>query len=64
MDRKNTGNLKTTIELSIKLRTSTNDNGETVYYAPIEIRDKADLANYGISWEDCKTIILGLYPCP
>lgn len=59
MDRKNTGNLKTTIELSIKLRTSTNDNGETVYYAPIEIRDKADLANYGISWEDCKTLHFG-----
>ena len=59
MDRKNTGNLKTTIELSIKLRTGINNNGETVYYAPIEIRDKADLANYGISWDDCKTLHFG-----
>ena len=30
-----------------------------IYFAPIEIRDKADLENYGISWNDCKTLHFG-----
>ena len=29
------------------------------YYAPIEIKDRADLDNYGITWEDCKTLRFG-----
>lgn len=32
---------------------------ENIYYAPIEIKDKADLAIYGITWEDCKTLHFG-----
>ena len=34
-------------------------NDNQVYYAPIEIKDKADLDNYGISWNDCKTLHFG-----
>ena len=55
----NTGNVQTEIELSVKLKTTTNEKGEILYYAPIEIKDKADLANYGITWDDCKTLHFG-----
>lgn len=55
----NTGNAQTEIELSAKLKTTTNEKGEIVHYAPIEIKDKADLANYGITWDDCKTLHFG-----
>ena len=36
--------------------TSIGENGEILYDCPIEIKDKADLDNYGISWNDCKTL--------
>ena len=44
---------------TVKLKATINKSGEAVYEAPIEIRDKADLANYGITWEDCKTLRFG-----
>lgn len=44
---------------TVKLTATINESGEAVYEAPIEIRDKADLANYGITWEDCKTLRFG-----
>lgn len=44
---------------TVKLKATINESGEAVYEAPIEIRDKADLANYGITWEDCKTLRFG-----
>ena len=44
---------------TVKLEATINESGEAVYEAPIEIRDKADLANYGITWEDCKTLRFG-----
>ena len=34
--------------------TSIGDNGEILYDCPIEIKDKADLDNYGIGWDDCR----------
>ena len=34
--------------------TSIGANGEILYDCPIEIKDKADLDNYGIGWEDCR----------
>ena len=42
-----------------KLEATINEFGETVYQAPIEIRDKADLTNYGITWDDCRTLRFG-----
>lgn len=36
--------------------TSIGANGEILYDCPIEIKDKADLDNYGITWDDCKTL--------
>lgn len=58
MARTNTGN-----ELSIRYTTTRTENGEIVYYAPIEIKDKNDLANYGITWDDCKTLHFGTSDC-
>lgn len=40
-------------------QTCTGKNGEILYHAPIEIRSKADLENYGITWDDCRTITFG-----
>ena len=34
--------------------TSLGEHGEILYDCPIEINDKADLENYGITWEDCR----------
>lgn len=31
-------------------------NGEILYDCPIEIRSRADLCNYGITWNDCRTL--------
>ena len=45
MEKTNSGNPRTT--------------DENIYYAPIEIKDSEDLANYGITWEDCKTLHFG-----
>lgn len=36
--------------------TSIGANGEILYDAPIEIKDQADLDNYGITWDDCRTL--------
>ena len=36
--------------------TSIGANGEILYDCPIEIKDTADLRNYGITWDDCKTL--------
>ncbi len=42
-----------------KLEPIVKENGEVVYEAPIVIHDKADLQNYHITWEDCKTLHFG-----
>ena len=42
-----------------KLQATINENGETVYQAPIEIKSDADLENYGITREDCRTLHFG-----
>ena len=34
--------------------TSIGANGEILYDCPIEIKDKADLDNYNIGWDDCR----------
>lgn len=47
---------KAGLEAEFKHGTSIGANGEILYDCPIEIKDKADLDNYGISWEDCKTL--------
>ena len=31
-------------------------DGEILYDCPMEIRDQQDLRNYGITWNDCKTL--------
>lgn len=41
-----------------KLQTK-NEKGEVIYYAPIEIKNEDDLTNYGITWDDCKTVHFG-----
>ncbi len=50
---------QTNIELSVKLKATINEHGVPIYEAPIEIHDKADLNNYGITWNDCRTIHFG-----
>ena len=42
-----------------KHRSYVGENGETLYDAPIEIRGKADMDNYGITIEDCKYLHFG-----
>ena len=39
--------------------TSIGENGEILYDAPLEIRDQADMANYGITTEDCRYLHFG-----
>ena len=39
-----------------KHNTSIGPNGEILFDAPIEIKDQADLDNYGITWNDCRTL--------
>ncbi len=36
--------------------TSIGPNGEILFDAPIEIKDQADLDNYCITWDDCRTL--------
>jgi len=36
--------------------TTVGANGEILYDCPIEIKDTADLRNYGITWNDCRTL--------
>lgn len=43
-------------ESAFRHNTSVGVNGEILYDAPIEIRDQADLDNYGITWSDCRTL--------
>lgn len=40
-------------------QTTVGKNGEVLYDAPIEIRDKADMDNYGITKEDCRYLHFG-----
>ena len=35
------------------------ESGETVYLMPVIVKNQTDLANYQISWEDCKTLKFG-----
>lgn len=42
-----------------KHRSYVSEKGETVYDAPIEIRGKADMENYGITIEDCRYLHFG-----
>ena len=42
-----------------KHRSYVGENGETLYDAPIEIKDKADMDNYGITIEDCRYLHFG-----
>lgn len=39
--------------------TSIGENGEILYHFPIEIKDDADLRNYGITDDDCKYLHFG-----
>ena len=40
-------------------KTTVGKDGELLYDAPIEIRDKADMDNYGITEDDCKFLHFG-----
>ena len=42
-----------------KHRTSIGDDGGILYDAPVVIRDKADMSNYGITDDDCKYLHFG-----
>lgn len=47
---------KAQLEAEFKHNTSIGANGEILYDAPIEIKNKEDLNNYGITWNDCRTL--------
>lgn len=47
---------KAGLEAEFKHGTSIGANGEILYDCPIEIKGQADLDNYGIGWNDCKTL--------
>lgn len=55
----NTGNVQTKTAPIGKNAENVNENGEAIYYAPIRIYNKADLDNYHITWDDCKTMPFG-----
>ena len=44
---------------TFRYQTCIGEDGETLYHAPIEIRCRSDLDNYGITWNDCRTINFG-----
>ena len=44
---------------AFKHNTSIGENNEILYDAPIEIRDQADMRNYGITIEDCRYLHFG-----
>ena len=44
---------------AFRYHTGIGKNGETIYHAPLEIRGREDLLNYGIGWDDCRTIDFG-----
>lgn len=54
-------NITVNAEIGIpeKLVPIVNENGEEIYEAPIVIHSKADLENYHITWDDCKTLHFG-----
>jgi hypothetical protein len=43
-------------EAEFRHHTSIGPNGELLFDCPLEIRDQADLDNYGITWDDCRTL--------
>lgn len=43
-------------EREFRHHTSIGPNGELLFDCPLEIRDQADLDNYGITWDDCRTL--------
>lgn len=45
---------KAGLEAEFKHNTSVGADGEILYDCPIEIKDKADLDNFGITWDDCR----------
>ena len=45
---------KATLETEFRHGTSLREHGEIIYDCPIEINDKADLDNFGITWDDCR----------
>ena len=47
---------KAQLEAEFKHNTSIGPSGEILFDAPIEIKDQADLDNYGITWSDCRTL--------
>ena len=47
---------KAQLEAEFKHNTYIGPNGEILFDAPIEIKDQADLDNYGITWDDCRTL--------
>ena len=47
---------KAASEAEFRHHTSIGPNGEVLYDAPLQIKDKADLDNYGIGWDDCRTL--------
>ena len=47
---------RTVLEKEFKHHTSIGADGEILYDAPIEIKERADLDNYGIEWEDCTSL--------
>lgn len=47
---------KAALEAEFKHGTSIGINGETLYDCPMEIKDQQDLNNYGITWDDCRTL--------
>ena len=49
-------NIKVASEAEFRHHTSIGPNGEVLYDAPLQIRSKADLDNYGITWDDCRTL--------
>lgn len=51
--------VKATPEAAFRHNTSIGPNGKILYDCPIEIQSKKDLANYGITWNDCRTLSFG-----
>ena len=44
------------LEAEFKHNTSIGADGEILYDAPYEIKNQADLDNFGITWNDCRTL--------
>ena len=47
---------KAASEAEFRHHTSIGPDGEVLYDAPMQIKNQADLDNYGISWNDCRTL--------